>query len=93
MQAMEALGVPKAHRRVRDSDRLHVQPRRDDALSRDGVSVHCPAANVPMTLGQQITMMLTLMVTSKGVARCRRASIVILAGAVTQFNLPIEGSP
>jgi proton glutamate symport protein len=31
------------------------------------------------------------MVTSKGVAAVPRASIVILAGAVTQFNLPIEG--
>jgi len=36
-------------------------------------------------------MMLTLMLTSKGVAAVPRASLVILSGALTQFDLPLEG--
>lgn len=49
------------------------------------------AAGVPMTLGQQVLMMLTLMLTSKGVAAVPRASLVILAGALATFGLPLEG--
>jgi len=36
-------------------------------------------------------MMLTLMITSKGVAAVPRASLVILAGTLTTFGLPLEG--
>jgi proton glutamate symport protein len=36
-------------------------------------------------------MMLTLMLTSKGVAAVPRASLVILAGTLTSFHLPLEG--
>jgi proton glutamate symport protein len=49
------------------------------------------AAGVEMTLGQQIFMMLTLMLTTKGVAGVPRASLVILAGTLASFNLPVEG--
>ena len=49
------------------------------------------AAGVNMPLGTQITMMLTLMLTSKGVAAVPRASLVILAGTLATFNLPAEG--
>lgn len=49
------------------------------------------AAGVHMPLSTQITMMLTLMLTSKGVAAVPRASLVILAGTLTTFNLPAEG--
>jgi proton glutamate symport protein len=49
------------------------------------------AAGVHMPLGTQITMMLTLMLTSKGVAAVPRASLVILAGTLGTFHLPIEG--
>jgi proton glutamate symport protein len=49
------------------------------------------AANIPMTLGQQVGMMITLMLTSKGVAAVPRASLVILSGALAQFGLPLEG--
>ena len=49
------------------------------------------AAGVHMPLGIQITMMLTLMLTSKGVAAVPRAGLVILAGTLTTFNLPKEG--
>jgi proton glutamate symport protein len=48
-------------------------------------------AGVDMPLQQQILMMLTLMVTSKGVAAVPRASLVILAGTLTSFGLPLEG--
>lgn len=46
------------------------------------------AAGVPLTFGQQVSMMLTLMLTSKGVAGVPRASLVILAGMASTFNLP-----
>lgn len=49
------------------------------------------AAGVHMPLGTQITMMLTLMLTSKGVAGVPRASLVILAGTLGTFHLPLEG--
>ena len=49
------------------------------------------AAGVDLTIGQQITMMLTLMLTSKGVAGVPRASLVILAGTLASYSLPLEG--
>ncbi len=49
------------------------------------------AAGVELTVGQQVTMMLTLMLTSKGVAGVPRASLVILAGTLASFGLPLEG--
>jgi proton glutamate symport protein len=49
------------------------------------------AAGVEMTIGQQVLMMLTLMLTSKGVAGVPRAALVVLAGALTAFGLPLEG--
>jgi len=49
------------------------------------------AAGLRMPLGTQITMLLTLMLTSKGVAGVPRASLVILAGTLGSFHLPLEG--
>lgn len=49
------------------------------------------AANHPLSFGTQITMLLTLMLTSKGVAGVPRASLVILAGTLSTFGLPVEG--
>ncbi|MDB4880453.1 MAG: sodium:dicarboxylate symporter [Gemmatimonadetes bacterium] len=49
------------------------------------------AAGIDMPIGTQILMMLTLMLTSKGVAAVPRASLVILSGALAQFGLPLEG--
>jgi proton glutamate symport protein len=46
---------------------------------------------VQRTVGQQITMLLTLMLTSKGVAGVPRASLVILAGTLASYGLPLEG--
>ena len=48
------------------------------------------AVGVHMDLPQQLLMMLTLMVSSKGVAGVPRAALVILAGTVAQFHMPIE---
>ena len=49
------------------------------------------AAGVQLTLGQQLLMMLTLMLTSKGVAGVPRGALVILAGTLPAFHLPMEG--
>jgi proton glutamate symport protein len=49
------------------------------------------AADVHLPLGTQLLMMLTLMLTSKGVAAVPRASLVILAGTLASFGLPLEG--
>jgi proton glutamate symport protein len=46
------------------------------------------AAGIHLTIGQQIVMMLMLMLTSKGVAGVSRAAIIILLGAADQFGLP-----
>ena len=46
---------------------------------------------VHLSIGQQVTMMLTLMLTSKGVAGVPRASLVILAGTLASYGLPLEG--
>lgn len=52
-------------------------------------------AGVELTLGQQLVMMLTLMVTSKGVAGVPRAALVVLAATLTTFSgwgIPLEGA-
>ncbi|MCA1586473.1 MAG: cation:dicarboxylase symporter family transporter [Acidobacteria bacterium] len=49
------------------------------------------AAGVELTAWQQATMLLTLMLTSKGVAGVPRASLVILAGTLASYGLPLEG--
>jgi len=48
------------------------------------------AAGVHLSLGQQLLLMLTLMLTSKGVAGVSRASLIILLGTVSSFGLPVE---
>jgi proton glutamate symport protein len=49
------------------------------------------AAGVQLTLAQQLPILLTLMLTSKGVAAVPRASLVILSGTLVTFGLPLEG--
>ena len=49
------------------------------------------AAGVTLSIGQQVTMLLTLMLTSKGVAGVPRASLVILAATLASYHLPLEG--
>ena len=90
-ESMEAFGVP---RRIV----AFVLPT-GYSFNLDGTTLYlavasvfvAQAANIPMTLGQQIGMMITLMLTSKGVAAVPRASLVILSGALAQFGLPLEG--
>ncbi len=49
------------------------------------------AADVHLAIGTQISMMLTLMLMSKGIAGVPRGALVILAGALGVFQLPQEG--
>jgi Na+/H+-dicarboxylate symporter len=48
-------------------------------------------AGIPLTFEQQLTMLLTLMLTSKGMAAVPRASLVVIAGTMAQFGLPESG--
>ncbi|HEY6222616.1 MAG TPA: cation:dicarboxylase symporter family transporter, partial [Gemmatimonadales bacterium] len=48
------------------------------------------AAGLAMSLGAQLVMMLTLMLTSKGVAGVPRAALVILSGTLATFHVPLE---
>ncbi len=49
------------------------------------------AADVQLSVGQQLMMMLTLMLASKGVAGVPRAALVVLAATVASFKLPMAG--
>ena len=90
MQAMERIGVP---RRIV----AFVMPT-GYSFNLDGSTLYlaiaamfaAQAAGVHMSFGQQLVMMLTLMVTSKGVAAVPRASLVILSGTLATFGLPLE---
>lgn len=65
----------------------------------DGSMMYCTFAvlfiaqayNIQVSLGTQITMMLVLMLTSKGMAGVPRASLVVIAATLTQFHLPEAG--
>jgi proton glutamate symport protein len=91
MQAMEKFGVP---RRIVS----FVLPT-GYSFNLDGSTLYlaiasvfvAQAAGIDMPIGTQLLMMLTLMLTSKGVAAVPRASLVILSGALAQFGLPLEG--
>ena len=48
------------------------------------------AAGINLPLSTQLLMVFTLMLTSKGVAGVPRASLVILLGTLSSFNLPVE---
>ena len=90
MERMEELGVP---RRIV----AFVMPT-GYSFNLDGSTLYlavasifvAQAAGVTMSLGQQLVMMVTLMLTSKGVAGVPRASLVILAGTLASFHLPPE---
>lgn len=49
------------------------------------------AAGIEMTLATQLSMMLTLLITSKGIAAVPRASLVVLTSVLWSFGLPVEG--
>jgi len=90
MEEMEALGVPR-----------HVVAfviPTGYSFNLDGSSLYlslasvfvAQVAGVHMSFGQQLLMVFTLMLTSKGVAGVPRASLVILLGTVASFHLPVE---
>lgn len=51
------------------------------------------AANIDLPLSTQLSMMLLLMLTTKGVAAVPRASLVVLSGTLVTFGLPLEAIP
>ncbi len=65
----------------------------------DGSMMYCTFATlfiaqaygIELSMGQQITMLLILMVTSKGMAGVPRASLVVIAATLAQFNIPEAG--
>jgi Na+/H+-dicarboxylate symporter len=65
----------------------------------DGSMMYCTFATlfiaqayrIPLDLGQQLTMLLILMVTSKGMAGVPRASLVVIAATLATFNIPEAG--
>ncbi|MGV7210970.1 dicarboxylate/amino acid:cation symporter [Oxalobacteraceae bacterium A2-2] len=65
----------------------------------DGSMMYCTFATVfiaqaygiEMSLGQQLTMMMVLMLTSKGMAGVPRASLVVIAATLSHFNIPEAG--
>jgi proton glutamate symport protein len=90
MEAMEALGVP---RRIV----AFVIPA-GYSFNLDGSTLYlavgsifvAQAAGVHLSLGQQLVMMVTLMLTSKGVAGVPRATLVVLLATAATFHLPTE---
>jgi Na+/H+-dicarboxylate symporter len=46
---------------------------------------------VHLDIGTQLTMLIVLMLTSKGIAGVPRASLVVVAATCGMFNIPIEG--
>ena len=67
------------------------------SLNLDGSTLYLAAASIfcaqavgqDLSIWQQLTIMLTLMLTSKGVAAVPRASLVILTGTLTTFDIPL----
>ena len=49
------------------------------------------ASNHELSVGEQLLMLLTLMLTTKGIAAVPRASLVVLSGTLASFGLPLEG--
>src|SRR5277367_1997876 len=90
MEEMEAFGVP---RRIV----AFVIPA-GYSFNMDGSSVYlalasifvAQAAGIHMSWGQQLVMVFTLMLTSKGVAGVPRATLVVLLATASMFHLPTE---
>jgi Na+/H+-dicarboxylate symporter len=49
------------------------------------------AYGIQLTIGQEISMLLVLMLTSKGMAGVPRAALVVVAGTLTMYNIPQQG--
>jgi Na+/H+-dicarboxylate symporter len=91
MESMERFGCPR--------DIVGFVLPTGYSFNLDGATLYLSLASIfiaqvfgiPLDVKTQLAMMLTLMLTSKGVAGVPRASLVILAGTVSSFNLPMEG--
>ena len=91
LENMERFGVPK---RI-----LGVTAPLSLSLNLNGSAIHlamaalfvAQAAGIDLSFEQQILILLTLKVTSKGVAGIPRANFVILTALFTNFGLPLEG--
>ena len=90
MEAMERLGVPR-------QIVAFVMPT-GYSFNLDGSTLYlsltalfvAQAAGIDLTIGQQFVLLLTLALTSKGVAGVPRGALVILLGTVASFGLPVE---
>ena len=90
MQAMEKLGVPR-------QIVAFVMPT-GYSFNLDGSTLYlsltsifvAQAAGIDLSVGQQFVMLLTLMLSSKGVAGVPRGAVVVLLGTVSTFKLPVE---
>jgi proton glutamate symport protein len=90
MEAMERLGVPR-------QIVAFVMPT-GYSFNLDGSTLYlsltalfvAQAAGVELTVSQQLILLLTLMLTSKGVAGVPRGGLVVLLGTVASFGLPVE---
>lgn len=88
MERMEGLGVPR-------QTVAFVMPT-GYSFNLDGGTLYlalatvfvAQAASIPLSLTQQLAIVLTLMITSKGIAGVPRASLVILMGTAQSFGLP-----
>jgi len=49
------------------------------------------AYGLDLSIGTQIAILLTLMISSKGIAAVPRASLVVITGTLAMFGLPVEG--
>ena len=91
MEKMEELGVPR-------ETVAFVLPA-GYSFNLDGSSLYqslalifvAQVAGIHLTFGQQAVMLLTLLISSKGVAGVARASLVIVLATATSFHLPVEG--
>ena len=82
-------GRAAADRGVRHAHRLQLQPGRQHAVSVAGRHLRGAGRGRHLSFGQQF-LLLTLMLTSKGVAGVPRGALVILLGTVGSFGLPTE---
>jgi proton glutamate symport protein len=90
MENMEAMGVPR--------ETVSFVLPTGYSFNLDGSSLYqslaiifiAQAAGMHLTVGQQAMMLLTLLISSKGVAGVARASLVIVLATATSYHLPLE---
>ncbi len=90
MEAMERIGVPR-------QIVAFVMPT-GYSFNLDGSTLYlslcaifvAQAAGIDLSVGQQFVLLLTLMLSSKGVAGVPRGAVVVLLGTVASFGLPVE---